>query len=491
MGKKYAVSPRRAAGAGVFVATFYNAVGARVTRSLGTDSEDMARALCVGLVALRNGGVRTEAQALALDVFVAPGCLPLYFGEAAAVSSHVELPADIVQTLAALSVAAPDAVASIEIPAEILEERAALRRALAHLRATVGVLQQDLAAKTEELAALGRTALAHAAKASAGAPTFAAARVKYLLHLKATVQKPSGYTRPLDRLVIYLAEKYPEIANVADVRPGHIMSFLDAKTDLSDGTKRAIRRRNLRVYTGRFFNWCAQTYSTVSPMSGVKTVSKAAVQRERGEIDWHALAEIQAALAALPNGYWRALVGVLAFAGLQLAELCWLRRQDVVMTGPRGARRATLWVTTVSDPGDKRVRHLLKTGNRQRHVDVHPRYLLPLLERHLKSTPVDDYFLFRMPVQRKRRGFDDQGGRWQEITLSTFLRGHPGGKDRLPTVGLLPAGMNAKSLRRTFGSLLIRSGKSTEQVAAAMGNTPAVVREHYARILGCEVDVDF
>jgi hypothetical protein len=39
--------------------------------------------------------------------------------------------------------------------------------------------------------------------------------------------------------------------------------------------------------------------------------------------------------------------------------------------------------------------------------------------------------------------------------------------------------------------LLIRSGKTTEQVAAAMGNTPAVVREHYARILGCEVDVDF
>jgi hypothetical protein len=51
--------------------------------------------------------------------------------------------------------------------------------------------------------------------------------------------------------------------------------------------------------------------------------------------------------------------------------------------------------------------------------------------------------------------------------------------------------MNAKSLRRTFGSLLIRSGATEAQVAAAMGNTPSVVRAHYARILGGEVDVDF
>jgi len=57
--------------------------------------------------------------------------------------------------------------------------------------------------------------------------------------------------------------------------------------------------------------------------------------------------------------------------------------------------------------------------------------------------------------------------------------------------GLLPRGMTAKSLRRTFGSLLLRSGKTTAEVAAAMGNTEDVVREHYARILGCEVDVDF
>ena len=75
--------------------------------------------------------------------------------------------------------------------------------------------------------------------------------------------------------------------------------------------------------------------------------------------------------------------------------------------------------------------------------------------------------------------------------MSTILRGHTGAPTRAATPGLLPKGMNAKSLRRTFGSLLLRAGKSTAEVAAAMGNTEEIVRRHYARLLGSEVDVDF
>jgi hypothetical protein len=101
---------------------------------------------------------------------------------------------------------------------------------------------------------------------------------------------------------------------------------------------------------------------------------------------------------------------------------------------------------------------------------------------------------FNIHDSEKRRGSRKTSELWLEDSLSKALRGHAGGKDkrkRPPTPGLLPKGMNAKSLRRTFGSLLFRSGKSTAEVAAAMGNTEQVVRENYARILGCEVDVDF
>lgn len=308
--------------------------------------------------------------------------------------------------------------------------------------------------------------------------------------------------------MLFLAEKNGKVLNVADVLPGHIVGFLDEKTDHGDVSRKAIRRRNLRTYLGRFFNWCAQKYQIVSPMSGVKAVPSQAVRRERGEIDWHTLKQINAVLAALPENlrlqqnkktavevaagdvaYWRALIATLAFSGLQLAELCWLRVQDFKLS--KNGKRATIWVTTVDDPSGNGQRHLLKTDNRRRHVDVHARHLLPLLLKHVAFRRAGPHFLFPMPAKRKRKGFVSEGGRCKEITLSTFLRGHLGGVDRKPTHGLLPKGMNAKSLRRTFGSLLIRSGKSTDEVAAAMGNTPAVVRDHYARILGGEVDVDF
>lgn len=510
MPKKYSVTPRRPVGRATFVANFYNFSGQRVTRSLDTANEDTAKSLCQGLVTLRNAGVKTEADALALETFVDPGALPLFFGETAGAKDGViVLPAAIVKSLARLSALDPDAKATVDTPQAIRDDLANFKSAVKILRTHVGTLKNEIHTKSEELATLGRTALAHAAKAAAGAPAIAEARAAYVLHLKSTVKKRDTYTRVLDRFSAYLGAKFPAISNVGDVMPGHIMGFLDEETNIADETKKATRRRSLRTYIGVFFNWCAQQYHIVSPMSGVKRVKNSAVRRERGEIAWHSLEEIRAALAQLPARavaslprtkksdvigeadfvYWRALIGTLAFAGLQLAELCWLRLEDLKFS--KKGTRATLWVTTVPDPGDPDVRHLLKTDNRQRHVDVHPRYLLPLLSQHLASGRAGPYFLFPMPAKRKRKGFAEQGARWKEITLSTFLRGHPGGTKRKPTLGLLPEGMNAKSLRRTFGSLLIRSGKSTEQVAAAMGNTPAVVREHYARILGCEVDVDF
>jgi len=127
-------------------------------------------------------------------------------------------------------------------------------------------------------------------------------------------------------------------------------------------------------------------------------------------------------------------------------------------------------------------------------VDLHPRLLLPLLREHVAakrcgantcspSRPIPG------AASGPSRAATANAGRCKPF--STRLRGHKGGKQRPPTHAILPPGMNAKSLRRTFGSLLLRSGKSTAEVAAAMGNTEDVVRQHYARILGGEVDVDF
>lgn len=106
--------------------------------------------------------------------------------------------------------------------------------------------------------------------------------------------------------------------------------------------------------------------------------------------------------------------------------------------------------------------------------------------------------MFFFPVlgsmRKRKRAALGHPERWLPTTLTFVLRGHPGSKDKLkrPSMsGLLPKGMNAASLRHSFGSLLLRSGKTYAQVAATMGNSEAVVMEHYARIQGREVEVNF
>ncbi len=502
MPKPYSVTPRLPIDSAIYIATFYNSENTRITRSLSTDNLDKAKILCAGFVALKNAGVRTLDHALALEAFVDPDCYEFYFSLSQLREADVDqAPSEIAAGIAAAR-ALPVDVTMPETPKTRNKIKNERRQAVA-FRAQAGKFKAGWDQEKAERSNEQRSMLAHATRAAANAPAFDVARVQYAAHLAATVQKPRTYIRALENFLSYADETKLALQNVGDVRPGHVIGFLDAKGRAEDETKKATRRHNLRKYIGCFFNWCAEKFEIVSPMSGVKTVPMAAVRRERGEIDWHSLEDIQAALAVLPWQlrdaglpvtmdeilYWRALIGTLAFAGLQLAELCWLRVQDIQF--PKGRQRAKLWVTTVEDPTDKTVRHLLKTDNRRRHVDVHPRYLLPLLLAHLDSGRAGDYFVFPMAAKRKRKGFVASGGRWLEDSLGHVLRGDPGGKDRAERIGLLPAAMNAKSLRRTFGSLLIRSGKSTEQVAAAMGNTPEVVREHYARILGCEVDVDF
>lgn len=199
---------------------------------------------------------------------------------------------------------------------------------------------------------------------------------------------------------------------------------------------------------------------------------------------WHELPEVEAALEALPSDYWRALVATLAFAGLRLAELVWLRREDVQVQGDR----RQLWVTTVEDGHGGR--HALKTGHSERAVEIHPTRLWPLLERHLVDG-AGEVFLFPASTRRRARASAGHPERWVEHTLGRVLSGDPGGATRSPRAGLLPEGMGPASLRRTFGSLLLRSGASVAEVAAAMGNTPAVVQAHYARVLGSEVAVRF
>jgi len=480
MAKRYSVTPTKRIGKQSYSASFRDATGKRVTRGLGTQNKDAADTTCLWLRRLWTDKVRSQAD-------VPPGCpigaRDLYFG----VQRAPPVAPETVSSEELRRMPAATRRHVIEIASELHQAREALARQAAQIKA----LEEARAAEAGQHQALARSILAQAASAGARSPALDEALGEFERHLEATTTP--GYRRDVMSLAKDFAGSLPAgCKTLADVSVEQIAKFLDARAVASKPAQPLTRYARYRIKLGRLINWAAQRWGYPSQMSGVRSLSATQVGRERAEIHWHELAEIEAVIRGLDT-YWQALVGTLAYAGLQLAEVCWLRREDLIW-GPDRKTAQLRVATVIEGAGEREARHYLKSSHRRRMVSVHPRLLLPRLKAHAEGLLEYGLYLFPMPLDRERRSRQRTPGsaeRWRVDSLSAVLRGHPGGKRRAPSQGILPAGMNAKSLRRTFGSLLIRSGATEAQVAAAMGNTPSVVRAHYARILGCEVDVDF
>jgi len=491
MPRHYRVTAILPPGRRYYVAYFHTASGKRVGRGLGTDDKGKADVICTGLARLWMSGARVRSQAPdGLD----PDALDLFFGDRTERADTA--PVDALQ----------DAHAALSA-----EER--LEQALAK----AAQYKRDLENLNEAHQALQRSAIGRMVEAGRRAPPIAQALEKYAAHI-ATKTTP-GNAGTHARAAREFAATLPlEVRTFADVTPEQISGFLDAKAAAGNPAKKKSRRRAWYLLVSRLVNWAASTWSYPSQMEGVPRTRKGEVLAERGDIHWHELAEVEAALEALPArlkarkgkavaaaevAYWRALVGMLAYAGLQLAELAWLRRKDLELAANR--LRGSVWITTVEDAGNPEQRHAVKTEHRRRRVDLNPKRLMPLIREYLDAGHGAGEYLFPLPPgmpRRRRRGALCE--RWRVDGLSRVLRGDPGGKNpskgkkpKAATSGLLPVGMNAKSLRRTFGSILIRSRRpdggryGVADVAALMGNSEAVIADHYAKILGREVDVEF
>lgn len=481
--RRYSVTPVKRPGKTSYSATFRDATGNRVTRGLGTANQDAAETLCLWLRRLYTDRVR------AIDD-VPPECprhaRDLYFG-IQHVPRQTNDPAFPPSDLHRLSSAGRSHLAQLAGALSQARERIAAQEA------QITAMEETLATEQGQHRALARSVLAQAASAGARSPHLAEALAEFEQHLAATTTP--GYRRDVMALARDFASSLPANGKtMADVTVEQIARFLDARAVVGAPAQPLTRYTRYRIKLGRLINWAAQRWGYPSQMSGVKSLSATQVGRERGEIHWHELAEVEAVIRGLDT-YWAALVASLAYAGLQLAEVGWLRREDLIW-GPEQKTAQLRVATVIEDAGglEPSARHYLKSSHRRRMVTAHPRLLLPRLKDHAEGLPDGGLYLFPMPADRERRRRRQTPGsadRWRVDSLSAALRGHPGGKSRAPSRGILPAGMNAKSLRRTFGSLLLRSGKTESEVAAAMGNTPSVVRAHYARILGGEVDVDF
>ncbi|HYG77033.1 MAG TPA: hypothetical protein VEK08_18650 [Planctomycetota bacterium] len=476
MAKSYSVSPSLRNGTTFYIAVFKDSTGKRVCRGLGTDNRDDARLICDGLVALHNRGIRSITEK---PIDVCEQAARLYFGEKKANETEAKA-SNISAAMSAIQQqleAFPKSVRATMLP--VLLERESLQNKLRDVTFELAATKRELKTERENREALERSMLGQAAKAGKGIPPLDKALEMFLAHMQ------SETTAFNAKVVHAIAKKFVESLpaerkTLADVTHGDVASFIEADVAKGDQHKKASRRDALRRRLGRFLNWSAKRWGYVSQIGAVRAVTKDELDRERGGIHYHTASEINAAIEKLPSNYWKTLVATLGYAGLQLAELCWLRVSDVHIAAD--GKSGYLHVTTVEDGDEK---HLLKTSHRKRKVNLHPTLLLPKLKEHLKDGAGKTY-VFPVPGAE---GTDFE--RWTSGGLSTALRGHKGGKRRKPTPALLPKGMNAKSLRRSFGSLLLRKVKNYADVAAAMGNTPEVVKMHYGEIRGHEVSVDF
>lgn len=463
MPRRYRVSPLRRPGREAYSTTFRDIAGGQVTRGLGTTDELEARLICDALVLLREREIERPASA---PPGLHPRAVALYFGVELETVAEVAHPYD-----GALEVT-DHGLASLG-----LDDRRAVVDAIARaheLRARNAELEAEVVDLRHRLEALEASTIARAAAAADRCPPMSTALELFETHLHASVSK--GQADALMSITRRFTGSLKGVRTPAHVTPDHVSTWID---DFCKGAdKAATRRWKARLRVGRFLNWAAKLYGFPSPMYQVPAPTAHQLQRESGEIHWHALKDVDAAIKALPDDYWKALVATLAFAGLRIAELVWLRRSDIELVG----KRRQIWVSTVDDGHGGR--HELKTGHSRRTVEVHPTKLWPLLKKHLAKTK-GEVFAFPMPedVKRQARLSGGHTERWVTATLSRRLSGGVG--------GFLPEGMSARTLRRTFGSLMLRDGKSVAEVAAAMGNTPAVVQAHYARILGSEVRVGF
>jgi hypothetical protein len=435
-GRPYSVTPTQQQGRSGWYATYRDALGRRRMRSLATTDHGEALRICADLVRLRWDPQTLDIHQTAARLF------------------HGDDPAAVDALIADDHAVANGLTAADQI----------------------AQLQAALEAERREHAALRASILGRAADAARRCPPIDEALRDYAAHLDTNVS-PREAANLLNRTRKFLAS-IPEIRTPADIVGSHVSAWLDA--DAAGAAKPLMRRRKARIMIGRFLRWCSRQYQIPCIMHEVPAPKTAHVDRERGEIRWHTIAEVEAVLRGLDT-YWCALVATLAYAGLQLAELVWLRRDDITQ---REDGQWQIWI--VGHDG-----HRLKTGHRQRAVMVHPSRLQSRLLTHLHA--IDGPLVF--PTRGRTRRATNT--RWREDTLTKQLNGwsaRRGYQGRAPSPakpGILPPDMNALSLRRTFGSLLIRAGKTAEEVAAAMGNTATVVRQHYARILGSEVDVNF
>lgn len=302
-------------------------------------------------------------------------------------------------------------------------------------------------------------------------PTLDAALATWLADFKG---RDPDYMYNVERDLTRFVERFGASREV----DSFIGAELEIKNDLmklgvSPSTRNAVRKCVLR-----FLEDSGATLDRkLVPAAGAR-----AVRAARGAIRWLERPQATALAKKLPP-YWADLFRVNVQLGLRPEEMPTLHADNFT----NNFKLLTLM---------PREHLTLKTGSRKIAV---PAAVRKIIKRRLKNNASGIVFpqmVFRIAGNKKVNVLRDTGRLWK--TMDWFDRKYVrelraaaklvNADEKLPATARIGVKLDARIARRTCGSLLIRAGLSDEEVAAVLGDTPEMVREHYAEIRSEEVD---
>ena len=223
------------------------------------------------------------------------------------------------------------------------------------------------------------------------------------------------------------------------------------------------RKRKCKALISRFFYWCKSEYHIINPVEEVERTPK-----QRSNIIWYDVPQVEDMLNNC-NSYWAGLLATMAYTGIGPKELSGITVDDFENLNGE----YFLYVEENSHRGTKR-------AQRRRSVNVDKEYLLPRIQNFISDGHVGSHILFAIPKDRATAR-DKKDHLHREVWIPDEI-------GRYANANILAEhGMKVKYLRNTMGSIMLRSGYTVEEVSAVLGNSPEVVREHYARLLSSEI----
>ncbi|MCZ6689589.1 MAG: tyrosine-type recombinase/integrase [Planctomycetota bacterium] len=268
---------------------------------------------------------------------------------------------------------------------------------------------------------------------------------EYLAHA-ATFKRPKTVSSDRGRLTAFFGAV--DRCHVADVRTPDVQRFLD----------RGIRDRNWTPGTAlRYREIIHAAFEYARRMEYLEENPARGVPRPKlpdRDIRYLDHDQVDEVLDIVSSDLLAPVIATYVFAGLRRTEAAWLTRRDFDAV----PNRPTLSIAAKEINGEA----WMPKTRRNRIVPVHRPRLFPVLEKHTSKLN-GEHWLFPSP----------EGCRWDPDNLSKRFR-------RIMKRAGKP--WNFLDLRHTYGSLLAQRGVSDYEIATLMGNSPEIVRKHYARL---------